>query len=105
MQMESHIHPGDVIRRCLDDLELSVTDAAKVLGVSRSNFSRLINCRGGVTPEMSIRLAKAFGTTPDYWLQLQFNHELKEVRSMEKRIHVDRYRPEKELMIQPPLSL
>lgn len=105
MQMESPIHPGRIIRQCFDELNLTVTDAAKVLGVSRTNLSRLLNGRGGVSPEMSIRLAKAFGSTPDYWLKLQFNHELTAVREMENHIHVERYRPEKELMVQAPLNL
>jgi len=59
-------HPGEVLRElCLDPLELTVTEAAKALGVSRKTLSALLNGRSGISPEMAIRLSKAFDTSPE----------------------------------------
>jgi addiction module HigA family antidote len=91
MPMKNPAHPGRIIKGCLEDLELSVTDAAKVLGVARSTLSRVLNERGSVSDEMAIRLSKAFGSTPDFWLKLQFNYDLAQVREKENSIQVERF--------------
>lgn len=70
-------HPGRSIRdACLEPLGLSVTEGARVLGVTRATLSNLINGRSGVSPAMAIRLAKAFGGSPETWLKLQMQHDL-----------------------------
>jgi len=75
--MHNPPHPGEVIRSlCLEPLSISVTDAARALGVSRKALSSLINGRSGVTPEMAIRLAIAFDTTPESWLVQQMQYDL-----------------------------
>lgn len=75
--MHAPLHPGESIRAlCLEPLGLSVTDAAKHLGVSRKHFSALLNGRAGISPEMAIRLAKAFGGSEEAWLRLQMNYDL-----------------------------
>lgn len=66
MPMKNPPHPGVSVRlNCLEPLKLSVSDGAKALGVSRTTLSRLINGRAGISPEMAIRLSKAFGTTAE----------------------------------------
>jgi addiction module HigA family antidote len=82
------MHPGSVIRQeCLEKHGLSVTDAARVLGVDRQTLSNLLNARSGVSPEMAIRLEKAFGTPALDWLMRQLDHELAE--AMHKADSID----------------
>lgn len=70
-------HPGGIIKRHhLEPLSLSVSAAAAALGVSRKTLSKIVNERGAVTPEMALRLAKAFHTTPQLWLNLQQKYDL-----------------------------
>ena len=70
-------HPGEIIREfCVEPLGLTVTDAAKFLGVSRKTFSVLLNGRSGISPEMALRLSKVFGRSPEGWLKLQFQFDL-----------------------------
>ena len=66
--MKNQPHPGRSIRTaCLEPLGLSVTDGAKVLGVTRQTLNNVINGKSGISPEMAIRLTKAFGRTPETW--------------------------------------
>ena len=77
MPMKNPPHPGLSVRlNCLEPLGLSVTEGAKVLGVSRQALSRLINGKAGVSPEMAIRLSKAFGPTPDIWIRMQAAYDV-----------------------------
>lgn len=70
-------HPGRIIKHHhLEPLGLSVSAAAKALGVSRKTLSKIVNERGAVTPDMALRLARAFHTTPELWLNLQQFHDL-----------------------------
>lgn len=75
--MHNPPHPGEVLRElCLQPLSLSVTEAAEALGVSRKTLSAILNGRAGISPEMAIRLAKAFDTTPESWLNQQLQYDL-----------------------------
>ena len=77
MRMHNPPHPGEVLKElCIDPLGLSVTEAAEALGVSRKTLSAILNGRAGISPEMAIRLAKAFGTTPESWLNQQMHYDL-----------------------------
>jgi len=77
MKMHNPPHPGEIIRMtCLEPLGLSVTAAAEGLGVTRKTLSELLNGHSGVSPEMAIRLAKAFGSTPEHWLSMQMQYDL-----------------------------
>jgi addiction module HigA family antidote len=70
--MHNPPHPGEIIKElCLEPLGLSVTNAAKGLGVTRKALSELINGRSGVSPEMALRLEQAFGSTAEPWLRMQ----------------------------------
>jgi len=70
-------HPGRIIRNhYMEPLSLSVTDLANILAISRKTMSKIVNEHGSVTPDMALRLSRAFDTTPDLWLNLQRNHDL-----------------------------
>jgi addiction module HigA family antidote len=90
MPMKNPSHPGDIIRDCLDELGVSVTDGAKALGVTRATLSRLINRKAGVSAEMAIRLEKAIGSTAGFWLRLQLNYDLAQVQTRSEKIRVRR---------------
>ena len=70
-------HPGGIIKRnYLKTLSISTTDLAKTLGVSRKTATKIVNERGSITPDMALRLSRAFDTSPDFWLNLQKNYDL-----------------------------
>lgn len=82
------MHPGSIVRQeCIVKHGLSVTSAARVLGVDRQTLSNLLNARSGISPEMAIRLEKAFGTPAREWLMRQLDHELTE--AMHKADNID----------------
>lgn len=89
LRMHNPPHPGEVIRElCLVPLGLSVTRAAKALGVTRKSLSELLNGRSGVSPEMAIRLSIAFKTTPESWLSQQMQYDLWKARAKLKKLRV-----------------
>ncbi|GBD95272.1 MAG TPA: addiction module antidote protein, HigA family [Nitrospirae bacterium] len=70
-------HPGGIIKRqYIEPLSLTISELANTLGVSRKTLSKIVNERGSVTPDMALRLSKAFKTTPELWLNLQRNYDL-----------------------------
>jgi addiction module HigA family antidote len=86
-------HPGQSVRYdCLDPLGLSVTEAAKVLGVTRQALNNLVNGKSGISPEMAIRLDKAFGGGAEIWLRMQMAFDLAQARKRAKQIVVRRVR-------------
>lgn len=87
MVMHNPPHPGETIRElCLHPLGLSVTEAAKGLGVSRKTLSALLNGTYGISPEMAIRLAKAFGGSAESWIMQQAQYDL--WHAMQKSNHI-----------------
>ncbi len=77
MKMHNPPHPGEVLKElCLDPLELSITEAARALGVSRKTLSSIVNGRAGISPEMAVRLSLAFSTTAESWLNQQVQYDL-----------------------------
>jgi addiction module HigA family antidote len=89
MNMHNPPHPGEIIRDlCLEPLDLSVTDAASALGVSRKTLSSILNGRSGISPEMALRLSKAFSTTPESWLIQQVQYDLWNAKKDSKGIKV-----------------
>ncbi len=92
MVMKNPPHPGRSIKdACLDPLGLTVTEGARVLDVARHTLSRLINAQAGISPDMAIRLEKAFGSSADVWLRMQAAYDLAQARTHENRINVKRY--------------
>ena len=95
MPMKNPPHPGKAVRvSCLEQLGLSVTEGAKVLGVTRQSLSNLINGKTGISPEMAIRLSKAFGSTPETWIRMQAAYDLAQALKHQKQIRVERYAPQ-----------
>jgi len=91
MPMKNPIHPGSIVRHdCLEPLGLSVTAGARVLGVTRQTLNNIVNEKSGISPEMAIRLAKAFGSTPETWLRMQVAYDLAAVLKEESKIKVQR---------------
>ena len=90
MPMKNPNHPGDLIRDCLDELGVSVTDGAKALGVTCSALSRVINRKAGVSAEMAVRLEKAIGSSAGFWLRLQVNYDLAQMQARGGQIHARR---------------
>jgi addiction module HigA family antidote len=91
VRMKEPPHPGRSIRDvCLEPLGLTVTEGARALGVTRATLSNLINGRAGISPEMAIRLAKAFGGNPETWLKLQTQYDLAQALKNEAALKVRR---------------
>jgi addiction module HigA family antidote len=89
--MKNPPHPGRIVRQdCVEPLGLTITEAAKALGVTRQALNNLVNGKAGISPEMAVRLSKAFGGSPEMWLRLQVNFDLAQLR--QDRIDVKRYR-------------
>ena len=93
IQMHNPPHPGEILRElCLEPMGLSVTGAAEALGVSRKTLSSILNGRAGISPEMAIRLSKAFGTSPESWLNQQQQFDLWQAMNSGEEIKVKRLR-------------
>ncbi len=93
MEMKNPAHPGELVKACLDDLGLSVAEAARGLGVTRQQLHNVIAARSSITPEMAIRFEKAFGGTADTWLRMQMNYDLAQIRKRASGIVVERLTP------------
>jgi len=87
-------HPGRIVRQeCLEALGLSVTEGAKVLDVTRQALNNLVNEKAAISPEMAIRLEKAFSGTADTWLRMQAAYDLAQARKKADKINVQRFVP------------
>jgi antitoxin HigA-1 len=94
MRMKNPPHPGRHVKiDCLEPLSLSVTKGAEVLGVSRLTLSNLVNGKNGVSPEMAIRLSKAFGGSAEVWLRMQMAYDLAQAEKRTAQIKVKRVAP------------
>ena len=89
MKMHNPPHPGEVLRElCLEPLGLSVTRAARALGVSRKTLSSILNGRSGISPEMAVRLSIAFSTTAESWLSQQVQYDLARAEAKRRSFQV-----------------
>lgn len=89
--MKNPPHPGLSVRHdCLEPLGLTVTEGARILGVTRQALNNLVNGKSGISPEMAVRLSKAFGGTAASWLGVQFDHDLARVMRRADEIDVRR---------------
>jgi addiction module HigA family antidote len=76
MKMFNPPHPGRIVKEALPHIPMTVTEFAAHIGVARSTLSRVLNCRAGITAEMSIKLSQAFGqSSPDLWFKMQNEHD------------------------------
>lgn len=84
------LHPGEIVREvCVNATGLTVTEAARKLGIDRTTFSRLLNGQAGISVEMALRLSLALGNPPALWLNLQRDYDLWKMRNVSKRLHVE----------------
>ncbi|MCP4683152.1 MAG: HigA family addiction module antidote protein [Desulfobacterales bacterium] len=91
MSMHNPPHPGEIIKEfCIEPLNLTVTKAAESLGVTRKTLSMLLNGKSGISPEMSLRLSKVFGRSPEGWLRLQLQYDLWKSRETVNISHLKR---------------
>jgi len=91
MLMHNPPHPGEIIRElCIEPLGLSVTDAAKGLGVSRKTLSNILNGHAGISPEMAVRLSLAFDTSSESWLTQQLQYDLWQAEQKRKNLKVSK---------------
>jgi len=91
IHMHNPPHPGEILRDlCLEPLDLTITDAAAALGVSRKTLSAILNGRAGISPEMAIRLSIAFNTTPESWLNQQSQYDLWVARQESPKMKVQK---------------
>lgn len=89
LKMKNPPHPGFVVRiDCLERCDLTVTACAKVLGISRQALNNLVNEKSDLSWDMAIRLSKAFGSTPEAWMRIQFQHDAAKVEEKAKKIKV-----------------
>ena len=87
--MHNPPHPGEIIRElCLEPLGLSVTEAANALGISRKTLSSILNGHSGISPEMALRLSRAFSTTHESWLNQQVQYDLWNAKKNNKNLKV-----------------
>lgn len=71
------VHPGEILREeYIQERGLTITQVAKGLGIARANLSAIVNERGGISPELAVKLSEAFGNTAQFWVNLQKNYEL-----------------------------
>ena len=82
MLMKNPPHPGTVVlQECIEPLNLTITQAAEALGVTRNTLSELVNGRRGISPEMAIRLSKVFGGSAESWLVQQAQYDLAHIQA------------------------
>lgn len=93
MRMKNPVHPGVLVKANLDELGVSVADAAKGLGVTRQQLYNVIGGKSAVTPDMAIRFEKGFGGSADMWLRMQAAYSLARARQHEADIDVRRLEP------------
>ena len=89
MNMYNPPHVGRILREYyFKHLDISITEAANVLGVTRQALSNLLREKSGISAEMAIRLSKAFNNSPEYWMNLQKNYDLWQANKSAKRIKI-----------------
>ncbi len=93
MTMKNPPHPGRIVRQeCIEPLGLTIKEAAERLGIRRQTLNNLVNGKAGISPEMSIRLCKAFGSSPEVWLGMQMEYDLAQANKNAGHIRVERIR-------------
>jgi antitoxin HigA-1 len=100
LPMKNPPHPGRSIRRvCRDPLGLSISEGARILGVTRQALNYVVTGKSAISPEMAIRLTKAFSSTAETWLRMQVAYDLAQARKGEGKIKVRRQRVPEQLAL------
>jgi addiction module HigA family antidote len=90
MPMKNPVHPGALAKANLDELNLSVAEAAKAMRVTRQQLHNVLQGRSAVTPQMALRFEKAFGGSADMWLRMQAAYDLAQARKLQGEINIPR---------------
>ena len=100
MRVKHPPHPGRIVRQeCIEPLGLTITAAAKHLRVTRQAINNLVNERAGISPEMAIRLSKAFGSTPETWLGLQMDYDLARAEKKASDLKIAKIEPQQSVSV------
>ena len=99
--MKDPAHPGGFVREIVTELDLNVTKAAEVLGVTRPALSNLLNERASLSPEMALRIEKAFAVSMDTLMRMQNDYDIAQTRLREGEIRVERYLGQVKGKLQP----
>ena len=91
IRMKNPPHPGEMVGDSLEELGVSISAAARGLGVTRQQLHNVLSGRSAVSPEMAVRLEQALGSTADAWLRMQMNYDLAAVRGRPDRVKVKRF--------------
>jgi antitoxin HigA-1 len=91
MHMKNPSHPGELVKESLEELGISVADAAKALHVTRQQMYNIVNCKSAVSPAMALRFEKAFGGSAEMWLRMQAAYDLAQVRKRGKEMNIPRF--------------
>ena len=93
MSMHNPAHPGEILKELvIEPMDLTITDVAKHLDVSRKTLSKVLNAKGSITPEMALRLELVFSKpSADHWLRLQNAYDLWQTRQTQSSLHVSPY--------------
>jgi addiction module HigA family antidote len=91
LPMKNPSHPGELVKANLEELGISIADAAKALHLTRQQLYNITNCKSAVSPEMAIRFEKAFGGSADMWLRMQVAYDLAQTRQHRKEIVIPRF--------------
>lgn len=89
--MKNPSHPGELVKANLEELGISIADAAKALKITRQQLYNVISGKSGVSPEMATRFAQAFGGSADMWLRMQAAYDLAELRKHQEHINIPRF--------------
>lgn len=80
MRMKNPSHPGSILKDSIDELGLSVAEAARGLGITRQQLYRIIRGESGISPDVALRLEQAIGSSADHWLRMQMSYDLAQAR-------------------------
>jgi addiction module HigA family antidote len=90
MPMKNPVHPGALAKANLDELNLSVAEAAKTMKITRQQLHNVMQGRSAVTPGMALRFEKAFGGSADMWLRMQAAYDLAQARKNQRKMNIPR---------------
>jgi addiction module HigA family antidote len=91
VRMKNPSHPGELVKESLEDLGMSVADAAKALHITRQQLYNIVSCKSAISPEMAIRFEEAFGGSADMWLRMQAAYDLAQARMRRKGTTLPRF--------------
>ena len=90
MPMKNPVHPGTLAKANLDELNISVAEAAKTMRITRQQLHNVMQGRSAVSPAMALRFEKAFGGSADMWLRMQVAHDLAQARKQHRKMNIPR---------------